>query len=135
MKLSFLKLGSIITISPRGPKLTFQRDDSKRDLLRFNKTTIYEEFNLSPSPFGVLSFDKLLLERKIAQGMISRGKRSGMLHSFTMDLELGYKYIGKFCGGVQWYMLESRDNISSIQFKLKNETKQLVSFNGQSKLF
>ena len=35
-------------------------------------------------------------------------------------------------GGVQWYMMESKDNIPSICFELKNQNNQLVSFNGQS---
>ena len=47
----------------------------------------------------------------------------------------GYKYIEKFHGGVQWYMMESRDIVSSICFKLKNENEFLVSFNGQSLIF
>ena len=38
-----------------------------------------------------------------------------------MDVNPGYKYIEKFRGGVQWYMMESKDNISSFSFKIKNE--------------
>ena len=67
--------------------------------------------------------------------MIFKGKRSGTIHNFTMDVEPGYKYIEKFRGGVQWYMTESKDIISSIRFKLKYENNQLVSFNGQSITF
>ena len=67
--------------------------------------------------------------------MIFKGKRSGIIHNFTMDVDLGYKYIEKFRGGVQWYMMESKDIISSICFKLKNENNQIVSFNGQSITF
>ena len=52
-----------------------------------------------------------------------------------MDFDPGYKYIEKFRGGVQWYMMESKDIISPICFKLKNEDNQLVSFNGQSITF
>ena len=52
-----------------------------------------------------------------------------------MDVDPGYKYIEKFQGGVQWYMMESKDIISSICFKLKNENDQIVSFNGQSITF
>ena len=49
-----------------------------------------------------------------------------------MDVDPGYKYIENFCDGVHWYMMESKDNISSICFNLKNENNQLASFNGQS---
>ena len=52
-----------------------------------------------------------------------------------MDVDPGYNYTEKFRGGVQWYMMESKDIISSIYFKLKNENNQLVSFNGQSITF
>ena len=52
-----------------------------------------------------------------------------------MDVDPGYKYIEKFRGGVLWYMMESKDVISSICFKLKSENNQLVSFNGQSITF
>ena len=67
--------------------------------------------------------------------MIFRGRRSGIIFNFTMDVNPGYKYIHKFRGGIQWYVLESKDFISSICFKLKNENGSLVSFNGQSKTF
>ena len=49
-----------------------------------------------------------------------------------MDVSPGYKYIDRFRGGVQWYLMESKDVISSISSKLKNENNELVSFNGQS---
>ena len=49
-----------------------------------------------------------------------------------MDVSPGYKYIHKFRGGVQFYMMESKDIISIFCFKLKNENGDLVSFNGQS---
>ena len=67
--------------------------------------------------------------------MIFKGKRSGIIHKFAMDVDQGYKYIEKFQGGVQWYMMESKDIISSICFELKNENRNLVSFNGQSVTF
>ena len=114
-------LGSIIEISTQGPVITFVPDDSIRDLLGFNKTTIFEEYDLSPNLVDILSFDNIFLECNIAQGMIFRGKRSGIIHNFTMNVDPGYKYTEKFRGGVQWYMMESKDIISSICFKLKNE--------------
>ena len=49
-----------------------------------------------------------------------------------MDVSPGYKYIEKFRGGVLYYMMESKDIISSISFNLKNENNELVSLNGQS---
>ena len=52
-----------------------------------------------------------------------------------MDVDPGFKYIEKFRGGVRWYMMESKDIISSIGFELKNENGILVSFNGQSVTF
>ena len=132
---NFSTLGSIIEISTQGPVITFVPDDSIREILGFNKTTIFEEYNLSPNPVDILSFDNIFLECNIAQGMIFRGKRSGIIHNFTMDVDPGYKYIEKFQGGVQWYMMESKDIISSICFKLKNDNDQIVSFNGQSITF
>ena len=135
IKPNFSTLGSIIEISTQGPVITFVPDDSIRDLLGFNKRTIYEEYNLSPNPVDILSFDNIFLECNIAQGMIFKGKRSGIIHNFTMDVDPGYKYIEKFRGGVQWYMTELKDIISSICFKLKNENGNLVSFKGQSITF
>ena len=52
-----------------------------------------------------------------------------------MDVDPGYNYIEKFRIGVQWYMIESKDFVSSICFKLKNENGNLVTFNGQSVTF
>ena len=135
IKPNFSTLGSNIEISTQGPVITFVPDDSIGDLLAFNKTTIYEEYNLSPNPVDILSFDDIFLECDIAQGTIFKGKRSRNIHNFLMDVDPGYKYIEKFRGGVQWHMTEAKDIISSVGFKLKNENNQLVSFNGQSITF
>ena len=135
MKPNFSTLGSLIEISTEGSVITFVPDDSLRDLLGFNKTIIYEEYNLSPNPVDILSFDNIFLECDIAQGMIFKGKISGKVHKFRMDVDPGYKYLENFRCGVQWYMMKSKDVISSICFKLRNENNQIVSFNEQSITF
>ena len=52
-----------------------------------------------------------------------------------MDVDPGYKYIDEIQAGVHWYMMEPKDVISCICFKLKNENNNIVSFNGQSITF
>ena len=135
IKPNFSTLGSLIEISTQGPLTTFLPDVSIRVLLGFNKNTIFDDYNLSPNLVDILSFDNIFLECDKAQGMIFEGKRSGIIHNFTMDVNPGYKYTEKFRGGVQWYLMESKDIISSISFKLKNENNQIASFNGQSITF
>ena len=111
IKQNFSALGSFIEISTQGPVITFVPDDSIRDLLGFSKTTIYEENNLSPNPVGILSFDNIFLEADVARGMIFRGKRSELLHIFTMNVDPAAKCIEKFRGSVQLFMKESKDII------------------------
>ena len=135
IKANFSTLGSIKEISQQGPIISFMFDDSIRDLLGFHAITLYEGYNLSPNAVDIPSFDNTFLETNIAQGMIFKGKRSGIIHNLTMDVDPGYKYIGKFRGGVQWYMMGSTDFISSISFELKIANGNLVSFNGQSITF
>ena len=135
IKPNFSTLGSIVEIHPQGPIIGFVFDDNIGNLLGFNETILWEEYNLSTSPVDILSFDNFFIETDIAKGMIFRGRRTGIIHNFTMDVDAGYKYIEKFRGGVQWYMMESKDIISSICFKLKNENGNLVSFKGQSVTF
>ena len=135
IKPKFSTLGSIIEITNPNFFIDFTYDNTIRSLLGFNAVIFEDEYNLSNNPVDILSFDNIFLEYNIAQGMIFTGKRSGIIHNFTMDVDPGYKYIEKFRGGVQWYMMESKDIISSICFKLKNEYGNLVSFNGQSVTF
>ena len=52
-----------------------------------------------------------------------------------MDVDPGYEIIEKFQVGVQWFFIQSKDFISSVDFKLKNENNELVSFNAQSMTF
>ena len=132
IKANFSTLGSFIEISPQGPIVGFVPDDGFRNLLGFHETTLYKEYNLSPNPADILSFDNFFLECDIAKGMIFKGKRSGIIHNWIMTVDPGYKYTEKFAGGITWYLTQSKDVISSISFKLKNENNQLVSFNGQS---
>ena len=134
IKPNFSTLGSVIEITQPGI-IGFVFEDSIGNLLGFNETILWEEYNLSPNPVDIISFDNIFIECDIAQGMIFRGKRSGIVFNFVMDVDPGYRYIHKFHGGVQWYMLETKDFISSINFKLKNENGELVSFNGQSVTF
>ena len=67
--------------------------------------------------------------------MIFKQKRTGIIHNFTMTVNPGYKYVERLAGRVAWYMLHTNDFISSIDFKLKIENNELVSFNGQSVTF
>ena len=133
IKPNFSTLGSIIKKSPEGPVFNFIFDDSYRNLLGFHAFILYEEktYHLILSIFYRLTifFSKLILD--IAQGIIFRGERSGIIHKFTMDVDPGLKDIEKFRGEVQWYKMESKDFISSVRFKLKNENNRFVSFNGQ----
>ena len=135
IKPNFSTLGSIIEISNEESAISFKPTDSIGSLPGFNKRTIYEEYTLSDNPVDILSFDNIFIETDIAQGMIFKGRRSGIIHNFTRDVDPGYKYIEKFRGGISWYMLKTMDFISSINFILKNENNELVSFNGQSVTF
>ena len=63
--------------------------------------------------------------------MIFKGRKSKIIHNWTMTVDPGYKNVEKVSGGISWYMMQSKDIISSICFKLKNENNQLVPFNGQ----
>ena len=110
-------------------------DDSIRDLLGFNARTILEAYTLSPNRVDILSIDNNFMHRDKAQGMIFKCKESGINHNFTMDVDQSYKYIEKFRGGIQWYMMDTKDFVSNISFNLKNEHDELVSFNGQSITF
>ena len=51
-----------------------------------------------------------------------------------MNVNQGFKHIGKLKVGVQWYMMKSYDFVSN-SFKYKNENGEVVSFNGQSITF
>ena len=132
IKPNFSTLGSIIEISPQGPTISFMFNESRRDLLGFNARTLYEEYNLRPNPVDKISFNNIFIETDIAKRMMFKAKRSGIIMNFTMSVLPGCKYFCRFEGCIQWYMMESKDVIPSISFKLKNEDNELVSFNGQS---
>ena len=70
----FSTLVSIIEISGLRPLISFLPDDSLRNLLGFNGTTIYDEYILSPNPVEILSFDKIFLETNNPYSIIFRGK-------------------------------------------------------------
>ena len=85
----FSTLGSIKEFSQQGPKLSFMSDDSIRDLSGFPAITLFEGYNLSPNRVDILSFDDIFIHTNIAQRMIFKCKRSGIIHNFTMDLNPG----------------------------------------------
>ena len=132
IKHNFSRLGSIIEISPQRPIISFMFDGSIKDLLGFHAITLYEEYNLSPNLVDIISFNNIFIETDIARGIVFKGKRCGIIMNFAMSVSPGYKYVCRFENGIKWYIMESKDVISSFSFKLKNENNELVSFNGQS---
>ena len=118
IKLNVAALRFIAEICRQEPIISFPHNDKIRDLLGINSTTIYEEYNLSPNPVDILSFDNVFLECEFAQIMIFRGKRSGIILNWTMTVDPGFNYVDKSSGGISWYMMESKYIISSICFKL-----------------
>ena len=135
IKSNFSTLGSIIEISPQGPILSFMFDDSIKDLLGFHAITLYEEYKLSTNPVDIFSIDNFFLECDIAQGKSFKGRKSDIIHNWTMIFDPCCKYEEKISGGISWFMMQSKDITSSICFKVKIERNQLVSFNGQSITF
>ena len=99
-----------------------------RSILAFDARKVSENDNLSDQSVDIISFDNIFVECDIAQGMINNGKRSRVIHKFTMYVNPGFKYIEKLTGGIMWFMMESKDFISTINFRLRNENANLVSF-------
>ena len=91
IKPNFSTLGFIIEKKPQGPIIGFVFEDSIGKLLGFNETILWDEYNLSPNQVDILSSDNIFIETDIAQGMIFKGKRTGIIHNFTMDVDPGYK--------------------------------------------
>ena len=96
IKPNFSTLGSIVEKSPQEPIIGFVFNVSISNLLGFGETILYEEYNLSKKQVDIISFDNIFLECDIAQGMIFRGKRTGMIHNISMDISPGYNYVEKF---------------------------------------
>ena len=114
---------SIVEISSNGSQIAFTPDDSVRYILGFKPKVVYEKYNSSGYPDDILAFDNIFLETDIAQGMISKRKRSALIHIFTMDVDPCYKFIEKFRGGIQCCKMESKGFNSTIIFKLKTKKK------------
>ena len=81
----------------------------------YMKNIIYQQIRLKF--YHLIIF---FLECGIVQGMIVKGRKSNIIHIWTMTVDPGYKYVEKYSGGISSYMMQSKDNISSICFKLKN---------------
>ena len=116
---NFSTLGSIIEIDVGiGRQIDFNPNDSIRDLLGFKPKFLNGEYNISDHPVDILSFDNIFIETNISRGLIFKGKQTGIIHNFTMDVDPGYKYIEKFRCGVQWYIMESKDYFKYL-FQIK----------------
>ena len=43
--------------------------------------------------------------------MVFKGRRSGIIHNWTMALDTGYKFEEEIVGGIIWFMMGSKDFI------------------------
>ena len=109
IKPNFSTLGSIIEISPQGPIISFVFEDSIRNLLGFHETILNNDYNLSPNHVDILSFDNFFPERDIAEGMIYKQIRSGIIHTWNIAGNPGYKHVESFTGCITWYIIETKD--------------------------
>ena len=134
IKPNFNTQESIIEIED-GWEIDFTYARTIRTPLGFDARVVSKNYNLSDHLLDIISFDNIFVESDIAQGMINNGKRTRIIHNFTMDVNPGCKYIEKFRGGIMWFMMESKEFRSASNFKLRNENGNLVSFNGQSITF
>ena len=82
---------------------------------------------MSPNSVDIVSFDNIFLGINNAKGMIFKDRQSGSIHIYTLDV---YPAVGKIENfrGVQWYMMESKDFVSSITFILTKENNELFFF-------
>ena len=102
IKLNFSTLGSFIEISSNitSSQIAFTPGDRIIDLLGFKPVALYEKYNLSTNPSNILSFNNMFIECDFARGMTYRGKRSNILHYWTMTVDLGYKNVERFAGAI-----------------------------------
>ena len=77
---------------------------------------MFGKYNLLLNPVEKLPFDNIFSENDIAQCMTFKSIITGIFHDFTMDVDAVYKCIENFCGGLRWYMMESKDFITHIKF-------------------
>ena len=131
---NFTTQGSIIEIDD-GWEANFTYAGTIRIIPGFDATKVSENYKLSDHPVDIISFDNIFVECEVAQGMIINGKINRVIHKFMMDVNPRDKYIEKFRGWIMRFMMESKDFISRINFRLRYENGNLVSFNGQSVTF
>ena len=116
-------------------QISFFQDDTMRNQLKFKPVVLHEEYNLPHNPVDTLSIDNNFLETDMAQGMIFEGKRSKLFQNWTKTVNPGNTYVEKISAGIQWYMTDTKDFISIVNFKLKTKNGNLVSFNGKTITF
>ena len=116
IKPNFSTLGSIIKISSliTSSGIVFTPNDIIGDLLGFKSVVLHEEHILSDYPVDILSFDNIFFETDKGQGMIYRGKRSKIIHNWTISVNPGSKYVVKFARAFSWYMMDTKDFHSTL---------------------
>ena len=92
IKPNFQTQGSIMEIED-GWEVDFIYAGTLRIILEFDARIVSGKNNLSDHLVDIISFANFFVD--VARGMIVNGKRSDPIHNFTMDVNPGYKYIGK----------------------------------------
>ena len=72
IKPNFSTLDSTIESSRQEPLIGFTPDDSISNLLGFIANTIFEEYNISPNPVDILSFDNVFLSMILPMEQFSK---------------------------------------------------------------
>ena len=123
----FSTLGSIIELSGRKPLNDCVQDIGIGGLIGFDTVILYEKviYHINQFTFSHLTAfsSKLTWPRKKVK--VQKNER------FARDVDPGNSYIKKIRGGVQWYLVESKDFISNPSFKknMKKLNQYLLTVN------
>ena len=111
-------------------EIDFTQKRTLKQLPGSNSKLMGESYNLSDHQVAII-LDNVFFESNFAKGLIFNGRKCGTIHNFNMDTYPRRNYLKTFDGIVTWYIMECKEFISSITFKVTNEIRRLVSHNNQ----
>ena len=123
---------SIIIILDTNYSVDLTPSNSLASLLGFVPRILTGSYNTSENKVDIISFNNVFIYCDIVRGAYWNGKRTHILHSFSLNVSPGFRFVDKFYGGISYKdIINSKEQITLIKFYVRDDNGKALDFQGE----
>ena len=127
---------TIISILDTNYSVDLSPSNSLASLFGFVPQILTGSYNTSEDKVNIISFNNVFIYCDIVRGSYLNGIRTHILHSFSLNVSPGFRFVDKFYGGISYKgIINSKEQITLIKFYVRDDNGKALDFQGEELTF